>query len=220
MLWKALTITLETMLYWEIYAAAAIYLILAFGPVLLFTSFGRSVGAGLTLLIQPFFHAIGIMVFVTLVTPIALGLSDDAAWNLPWKFVSEAPWDVTKYGLQLIVVSVAIAFFPILGGLPSFNSLVLGIFATKMVFTLAGVEGISRSDLIPSFGVGFGILVIGAAVSTIGMILAAMIIPFIAAIFGRSAEEVSSLITFPVVAALGFAPLLVYLSWIRLSLSY
>lgn len=220
MLWKAMTTTLETMLYWEIYAAAVVYLILTFGSVLFFASLSRGVGAVLTLLIQPFFHALGIMVFVTLVAPIALGMSDDAAWHLPWKFVSETPWDVVKYSLQLVVVSVAIAFLPILGGLPSFNSLVLGVFATKMVFNLAGVEGISRSDLIPSLGVGFGILVIGAVVSMIGAIFATMIVPIITSILRQNAEDVSPLIIFPIVAALGFAPLLVYLSWLRVTLNY
>lgn len=219
MLWNALVNTLNIMLYWEVYVAAAIYLIMSFGPVLLFSSLGRGAGSTLTFIAQPFFHALGILAFTTLVMPIVLGLSEDAYWHLPWKFVTDAPWEVAKNALLLIGISIMIGFIPLLGSLPSFSSLALGLFATKMVFDLAGVEGISRADLLPNLGVGIGILVLGAAISIIGTIMVSMISSLVASTLTKDVEEVSSLLAFPITAALGFAPLLVYLSWLGVTLN-
>ncbi len=219
LLGSALLACLEALLHWEVYAAAMIYIILTFGPTFILLWLNKSAGLIAGFFVQPFFHALGIMTFVTLVAPIAMGFGDDAIWSLPLKFVSDAPREVAKDAFLLIFASIFIAFIPLLGGLPSFNSLVLGVIATGMVFNLAGVEGLSRSELVPSFGVGIGLLLLGGTVSILGSIAATIVSEGVAFIFGRSPEELGSVISFPIIAAMGFVPLLLYLSWLGASLN-
>ncbi|MGH1332102.1 MAG: hypothetical protein ACRBBK_14550 [Paracoccaceae bacterium] len=216
MLWDTLTFTLETLLHWEVYAAGFIYFIFLFGPLLLLSLLNEGAVMVGAFLVQPFFQALGILTFVTLVTPIALGFTEDAAWHLPWQFVSEQPLEVSKAALILIGVSLAAAFVPILGQLPSFAMLVVGIIATKLVFDLAGVEGLSVSDFLPSLSVGIGILFLGAVVSLVGMLAGMLLSLIIAPIFRMNSEDAVSLLSFPVASTIGFVPLLVYLSWLRI----
>ncbi len=214
MLWDALAQTLTTFTNWEVYLAGAIYFVVTLGPYLL----AAVNGGWLVFVVQPFFQALGVLIFVTLVAPIALGLSADAPWHLPWQFITDAPSEVVKDTFLLVLISVVVAFVPVLGGLPSFNSLILGVFATKMVFDLAGVEGISRADMLPDFAVAVGILLLGAAVSFVGTLIAMILSGLLGIVVGQDAEELTPLIALPIVAILGFAPLLVYMSWLGMTL--
>ena len=220
MLWTAFVNAVGMFLHWRVYAAGLIYLIIALGPTFLLAYLDNVGGTGLLFFVQPLFHALGLMTFVALVAPIALGFGGDVAWSLPLKLVSNAPGAVSKDVVLLVIVSVGIAFVPVLGNLPSFNTLVLGVVATGMVFKLAGVEGITRSDLIPSLGIWFGLLILGGAVSILGSIAATVVSGIVASLFGHRGDDdsLAAVISFPIIAVMGFAPLVLYLSWLGVSL--
>lgn len=221
MLWEALIKTLGALAHWEVYAAGIVYLAIVFGPmmILALVPHGEALLFANALILQPFFHAIGTITFVILVAPIALGLNEDAPWHLPWQFLSEAPTEVALDVFLLVLASFALAFVPVIGRLPSFSSLVLGVIALKMVFELAGVHGLEASDLMPGFWIGIGILAVGTAVSWVGLMLAAVVASIISSVFQSTSEEVSGMLIFPIGATLGFAPLLLYMAWLGMTLN-
>lgn len=220
MFWDALTGGLTVLTYWETYAAALIYIVIALGPLALI-GFAMEKAKGsaaflgcLTMFLMPILQTFAIIVFVLTLSPIILGVKSDAAWSLPWILTLQAPWSMAKMVGLLFVVAIVLAFIPMLRQWQSIYIAVLGSLA--LGFVLAIIEKASpgyvsnQVALWPGFWFFFGLLVVGGLMAWIGIILAA----FIASLFEIAAESVGQLLLFPAVAVLGFIPTFMYGSYL------
>src|SRR2546430_2574175 len=133
MFWDAVVGGLKVLTFWETYVAALEYLALFVGPLILVglaTEKGGEKSEGvvgcLSMLIIPVLQVAAIAVFVLTLAPIILDVAEDAAWSLPWKFITLAPGVFLQLLGILIVAAVVLNFVPFLGQLRSLQTLVLG----------------------------------------------------------------------------------------------
>ena len=90
MFWESVGSGLGVLAYWQTYLAGLLFLALSVGPMFLIGAVamksGRAEGAigCLSMLVLPFFQVFALVVFVLTMSPIILGLSQEAAWSFPW----------------------------------------------------------------------------------------------------------------------------------------
>jgi hypothetical protein len=220
MFWESIGTGLSILTYWQTYVAGLMFLALSMGPVFIIGTItmksGRAEGfAGcLSMLVLPFFQVFALFVFVLTMSPIILGLSQEAAWLYPWLLTADYPWEVTKFVGKLLLAAIVLALIPILGRLQSLHTLLLGGLALFLVVAMIGVDNPALASKAIHFWPGFwffvGLLVIGSVMAWLGLIVAALTITFIE----KRAEGIGQLLVFPIAAVFGFIPLFIYGAWI------
>ncbi|MEQ1718606.1 MAG: hypothetical protein ABL907_21910 [Hyphomicrobium sp.] len=207
-------------MHWQTYAAGLLFLLLSMGPMVLIgltmEKAGRAGGAVgcLSMLAMPFFQTFALIVFVLTLSPILLGLSNDAAWSFPWMLTAEAPWTMTKFVGKLLLVALVLAFIPLIGRIQSLHTLLLGGIALASVIEIIGtiypVIAAKNVTLWPGFLFLVGLLVLSALMAWLGMMAVALLVTIVEARF----EGIGQILVFPVAAVFGFIPLFIYGAWL------
>src|SRR6266511_961345 len=172
----------------------------------------------LGMLIIPVLQVAALAVFVLTLAPIILDVAEDAAWSLPWKFITLTPGVSLQLLGILIVAAVLLNFVPFLGQLRSLQTLLLGGIALAS-FALGIVKSVNpelasgKLDLIPGIWFTVGLLIVGAIMNWVGLLVAALLV---AAIDSASEKggKLGELIMYPVAAIFGFIPIFIYGAWL------
>lgn len=220
MFWSSIANGFEVLSYWETYVAGVIFILISIGPTvpigLLAMKSGRFSGlAGcLPVLILPIFQVFAFFVFVVTLSPIILGLSNDAAWTLPWQLIFHFPWGIIKLIFVLLLATFLIAFVPLIGRLQSLHTLIMGSVALIMVLGILKavnpVFPIENVRLWPGFWFTLGLLLVGAVLAWVGLMLAA----FLSAPIEAAVAGLGQLILFPIGGIFGFIPVFIYGAWL------
>ncbi len=229
--WNAVVGGLKVLTFWETYVAALEYLALFMGPMILV---GLAMEKGgeksegvvgcLGMLIIPVLQVAALAVFVLTLAPIILDVAEDAAWSLPWKFITLTPGVSLQLLGILIVAAVLLNFVPFLGQLRSLQTLLLGGIALAS-FALGIVKSVNpelasgKLDLIPGIWFTVGLLIVGAIMNWVGLLVAALLV---AAIDSASEKggKFGELIMYPVAAIFGFIPIFIYGAWLGVQLKH
>jgi hypothetical protein len=163
MFWHSIVTGLKVFTFWETYAAAIIFIVVAvlpkfflalladrfrFGdyplsPTLLWLLLryhfyfgfhelsdkvleGKMAGGIRGMLVLGFCELLGIYVFVLTLSPIMLGLSNHAAWSLPWMILFYNPLTALKLFGLLVTSTIALGFAPFARNFEPLRHLVLG----------------------------------------------------------------------------------------------
>ena len=217
MFWESVIDGLKVYLHWETYVLGLIYLLIMYIPFYpLFFGKGDAVEKGgcLAMILQPFFQALGSIVYVVTLFPILLDLGDNAAWPMPWLLIKEAPLLVLIMMVVMVVLMVISAFLPIVGRMNTFQTLVSG--GTVIVFMIGILNrfnpdfDISNVNVIPGFLVTIGIIIISAVVSYVALFLSALLLSLI----DKNDEGIGSILIVPLASVFGFIPVFIYGAWI------
>lgn len=221
MFWDSVITGLSVLLHWQTYVAAGLFLVISMLPMLLVGAIAmRSEHAGmlagfLSIFVNPFFQAFALVVFVLTLSPILLGLSNDAAWLFPWAVAVQAPWWLAKLIGILTIAGVVLRLLPILG--QSFYTLLLGSFTLSPIVDVieSSREKVATTSIQfwPGFWFVAGLVIIGSAMAWIGTICAALLFSALEARSERLAG-LGQLLSFPLTAVFGFIPLFIYAAWI------
>jgi len=213
----------NVMKHWEIHVVGLGYLIFLLIPVLAVgVSMGKKQCSGLgfrciTILLLPALQVIAVVGFILIVSPIMLGMAEDASWGLPWKMISMDP--ALCLGLLgcLLVVSVALVFIPGLGRLYSFRTLVLGsislMFVQKLLSMFITKMDLEISYLVPGFWFITGVVFIAGVLSKFDLYFSGTVAMIIENKFDIK-KGVIELAIFPVASVLGFIPVFIYGAWL------
>jgi hypothetical protein len=223
MFWDSVISGLKVLLYWETYVAGIEYLAIFMGPMIIGglvmeKNEGLGIGLGcLGSLVLPVFQVAALSVFILTLSPIILGVAEDAAWSFPWKIITLAPKVFFKLVGVLVIASIGLAFIPLLGHLQSLQSLILGGLALTFVIRLAGSfyprVVTERIEFIPDFWFVVGLLVIGGLLSKVGLMVSVFLATILEDKFDLR-EEINELLLFPTAAIFGFIPVFIYGAWL------
>lgn len=222
MFWESVGRGLGVLTYWQTYIAGLMWLALAIGPTILIAATsekldraGSFVGVGMTLLVVPICQSFAMVVFALTMAPIILGISQDAAWLLPWTLTIESPLVVGKFVGVLLLASVVLTIIPILGRVHSLHICLVGTLSLALYIGLIGKENPAIAPATFQFWPGFwfamGLLILVAFLTFLGVAMAAVLGTVIGSIVG---ENVGRLMMLPVVAPFGFVPLFIYGAWL------
>ena len=220
MFWEAVVGGLRVLTYWETYVAGLEYLAVFMVPMAIVSIVAiksdKAAGAlgCLSMLALPVLQVFGMVVFVLTLSPIILGLSDNAAWAFPRVLAGGAPGAVAKLVGVLFIAAVILAFIPILGQLLSLHTLLLGSIALALVLRIIENEypGVvsNRVHFWPGFWFTLGLLVIGGVMAWIGTLVAALL----ATAIESTTEGFGQLLVLPIAAIFGFIPVFMYGAWL------
>jgi len=218
--WDSVARGVAVLTYWETYVAAIEYLAIFLVPmslvrILIDKSSEVSVAIGcLSFIIIPVLQVFAITVFVLTLSPIMLGLSEDASWSFPWMILQADPVFMLKFVGQLLLLSILLAFIPIIGQIQSLNTLILGGFSLALVLKIIEkinpVVATANIDPIPGFWFIVGILIISGVLVWIGFLLSAVVLAAMESI----EEGIGQLLIFPFIALFGFIPVFIYGAWL------
>jgi len=220
MFWDSVIAGLKVLTYWETYIAGLEYLAIFFIPMIVMgIVMQKNEGAGalagcLSILLMPIVQVAAMAVMVLTLAPIIFGFAEDAAWSFPWRLITTAPGAFFKLVGVLIVAAIILAFIPILGGLHSLQTLVLGGIA--LMFVLGILDSVNpgvvkgRVEFIPGFWFTVGLIVIGGIMSRVGMMAAGLAVT----VLELAQEGLGQIIMFPIAAIFGFIPVFMYGAWL------
>lgn len=224
MFWSSITGGLGILAYWEMYAAGLMYLAFFTLPMALAGTIATraEMAAGavgwFSMLVLSVLQVFGLVVFVLILSPIILGLSDDAAWAFPWTLATGAPWALTKLVGLLFIAAVMLAFVPVLGQIQSLHTLLLGAFALALVIGL--IDNVDpdivaqRVHFWPGFWFVAGLLITGGIIAWIGSFGAALV----GAALDPATEDFRNSVMFAISSILGFIPVFIYGAWLGMQL--
>lgn len=220
MFWDSVRAGLEVLTYWETYAAALLFLAVSMGPRILVGFVAEKSGrAGgvigcSSILVLSFFETFALVVFVLTLAPIILGLSNEAAWSFPWLLTAQAPWMMATFVGKLLLATLILAFFPLLGRFQSLHTLLLGSFALALVIgifsTISPAVAAKTIHFWPGFLFVIGLLLLGAVMAWLGIMAVAML----SAVLEAWSEGLGQILVFPIAAVFGFIPLFIYGAWL------
>lgn len=220
MFWESVGSGLGVLTHWQTYAAALLFLVLSLGPGVLVglaaEKVGRTGGAigCLSMLVLPLFQTFALVVFVLTLAPIILGLSNEAAWSLPWVLTVQAPKTMIMFLGKLLLVAFALAFIPGLGRIQALHTLLLGSFALALVISILSLFSPAVAAKTVHFWPGFlfmaGLLILGALMAWLGLMVAAMLSTIVETLF----KGLGQILLIPIAAVFGFIPLFIYGAWL------
>jgi hypothetical protein len=222
--WESVVDSLRVFLHWETYVGGVEYFVISFVPLIIIggliqgRSDRRQIGDRIplrSLIVLPtLLKIIASAVFVLTLSPIILGLSDDAAWSLPWRIVVLAPGSFAKLIAGVLAVCLIIAWIPLLRRVDSLYVLVIG--AVVLVNVLGALKQVhpdimgAHVEIVPSFWFVVGILFIGGVALRLGVMLAVVSSIPIAAVN----EDYAELFVIAAGGVSGFVPVFIYGSWL------
>lgn len=217
MFWASVLDGLKVLLHWEVYVLGLIYLFIMyipFYPLMFGKGDALEKGGCLAMILQPFFQALGSIVYVLTLFPIILGLGENAAWSIPWLLIWDAPLLILFMMVVMVVLMVISAFLPIVGRMNTFQTLISG--GTVIAFMVAILHrfnpdfDISGIDVVPGFLVTTGILIISAITSYIALMLSALLLMLV----DKNEDGWGTLLITPLASVFGFIPVFIYGAWI------
>jgi hypothetical protein len=217
MFWSSIIGGLKVLTFWEVYVAALIFTIISVAPMFIFGLVGEkngAVGCLGSMLIAPLFQALATIIFVFTLFPILLGFADDAAWSFPWKILFSSPLPMIKASFIIIIVTIVLAFIPLLGQIQSLHTFASGAISLVMVLRILHSAypniPVEKIHIMPGFLSIIGFLIIAGVVSWASTMLVAVI----ATALGDRAEEYTMLIAIPLGGVFGFVPVFIYGAYI------
>lgn len=218
MFWDSVVAGLKVLTYWEVYVAGLEYIAICYLPLLMViagatmkksTVFDvvEPINLKVFLVLMPMIHAAALVVMLVTVTPIVLGLSDDADWMAPWEFVTALPLTFLALVVKLVILAFVFPLIPIVGRLQSLQTLAMG--SVALISTVRIVVGY-HVDYIPDFWFSVGLIVIGGVLSWAGMMLAVLF----ASVVDRAEYGLGQLLIFPIAPMFGFVPVFMYGAWL------
>jgi hypothetical protein len=226
MFWESVGHGLGVLTYWQTYVAGLEYLLIFLAPMMVFgiamQKGGGSAGC-LGMLLMPLVQVAAMAIFVITLSPIILGAGEDAAWSLPWMVIGQAPGLFLKLIGSLFLAALVLAFIPLFGRVQALQTLILGSIALAFVLNILRASSPelenAKVDLIPGFWFTVGLVVVGAGMSWIGIMVAALALTAV----GAKGEEMGSgaqLLVFPIAAIFGFIPVFIYGAWLGSQLKH
>lgn len=225
MFWNAVWGGTKVLFHWESALAAVIYFALFLAPIAAAGKLAEKrpgLGCATQLLVLPFTQVFATLVVTWMLSPIILGLSDDAAWSLPWRALTRDPGYVIKVVFGATIATLAAAFVPVLGQMPTFLSLVstgfvIAAVAVALQRSVPELAGLSL-DLVPGFWVTIGFVFFGALAFMLGTGVIALIAGFRASRDPESPIEASQPDPLAMASAslLGLVPGFMYGAWLGL----
>lgn len=217
MFWSSIIWGLKILTFWEVYVAALIFSIISIGPLMIFgfmSQKNEAIGCLGSMLIAPIFQALATLIFVFTLSPILLGFGEDAAWSFPWQLLFTSPWPMIKAALIIIVVTILLAFIPVLGQIQSLHTFSAGAISLMMVVGIIRSVNpdmpVDKIHFMPGIFSIIGFLVIAGIVSWASTMLLAVI----ATALGEKAENYTTLIAMPLGGVLGMIPVFIYGSYL------
>ena len=233
MFWNSVWAGLGVLTYWETYAAALVYCatypipvaVRGVGTTLKNKAARRLIGY-LRIIILPLIVMVAIPVFFLTLSPIILGIGEDAAWAGAWRVIFEAPSAFFELlaGVLLLVVGITLIFPPpqvfwffgiyacylVLGGIV----LVFAFVHPIMLFNSANFgDVVEHVDLLPKFWFIVGFLVVGGGIAGLISLLVAMFAQTPLEVFPVP-ESIGQIIIFLTVPMLFFVPVFIYGAWL------
>lgn len=223
MFWEYAISSLRVLTYWETYLVGLGYIVFLFIPTIVISLvMKKKPCSGVTFtcinyILLPVMQLIAVTVFTLVLSPIVLGMAEEASWNLPWRMVSS---DFTlSLGLLgcLSVVAVGLVFIPVVGRLHSFRTLILGaislVFVQMLISYINPALEMEVSYLIPGFWFITGIAVITVVLSKADHFLSRTLSSLLRSRY-EIKDGVCELVMFPLSSALGFIPVFIYGAWL------
>jgi hypothetical protein len=171
-----------------------------------------------SMLFLPLLQTFAVAVFVMTLSPIILGVSQEASWQLPWVLAGHDWWAAVKFLIIMLVIAVVFAMLPIIGRLQSFNLLILGSISLAVVLALIDRDNdgyvTAHVRFWPGFWFALGLFVVGATLAWVGMLASAMTGAWI----DERWEGSGLLVAMPIGSVFGFLPLFIYGAWIAAQL--
>jgi hypothetical protein len=225
MFWDSVVGGLKVLTYWQTYVAILEYLLLYVVPMGIVgyiatqnQRFGTLIGC-LTMPIVAILQSAATFVFILTLSPILLGIADEAAWAFPFDLMVASPWGFIKVSLLLLGAAMITAFMPIVGRLQALQTTVVGVIGLMLMFAIlenamAGSGTIKSISFWPGFWFMVGLIMISGICGLIGALVAGMIIT----IFDEASRGFAQLLMFPIAGALGFLPMFMYAAWLGIQL--
>jgi len=217
MFWEAVKDGLMVLTFWETYVGILIYFAIFIIPTMVFAiamEKNEAIGC-LGAIITPFIQTFASIVFIFTISPIILGISEDAAWSLPWLVLLNEPMVFLKIIGLLFIAAILIAFIPIIGQIQSLDMVVLGGLCLAFILSLLNSVypgmGINQINPMPSFSYLAGFIVIAGISSWVGIMAVALIVT---AIEENVNETLAEYIMIPLGSVFNFIPIFIYGSWL------
>lgn len=219
MFWDSVANGMKAFTYWQTYVATLEYLLLFMVPmgIISFVIQRQNPASGigcLSVVLMPLLQLAALVVLILTLWPIILGLGDRAAWGFPFRLMIQAPEMYFKLIGILAIVAIVLEFTPILNRIQSLQTLLLGVLAlgfTIEILKSAYPAVISQEvHYWPGFWFVVGLLLVGALVSWVGILVAAVVVTPLEVL----ADGLGELVVFPVAAVFGFIPVFMYGAWL------
>lgn len=221
MFWNSILAGLKVLTYWETYVVGLEYLAIIIVPTILwnittekFKNTGQMGMGCLGIFLMPLVQMAATSILVLTLAPIIFGEAESAAWNLPWRLITEAPITFFKLVGALTVATILLAFMPFLGRLQSLHTLMLG--SMVLIFILSLLDSLNPGSILgkihffPGFLFLTGLIIISAILSWIGAMLSLLLTSMIEKIISGLGELTMLSIT----TVLGFIPVFIYGAWL------
>ncbi|WP_412776382.1 hypothetical protein [Thalassospira lucentensis] len=223
MFWESVFRSLSVYSHWELYASAAIYLVISFGPtVALVVSTEHSDNGFITgclpAILMPIANTFATIFFVVNLSPIILGISDTALWQISWNLFVQSPLFILKLFLTVVFIQFILALLPIVGRVTSLASLVSGGVILANIIRLfdasLSLDLYDRLDFFPGFWFVVGILVVSAAM----FYVVAFVVTMSSGLARDNGAAIGQLSVIPLGALMGFVPVFIYGAWLGIQL--
>jgi hypothetical protein len=223
MFWNFLLSGMKVLAYWETYAAVTILLASFLIPITIVgLTKGKQDCSGvgfkcLNNFLLPALQVCGVTVFVLILAPIILGISEHASWNFPWRIISLAPKEFMLFVGGFGMLAVVSTFSPFLRQLYSFQTMLTGcmslVLVQKFLSMLNPTMDLEMATVIPGFWFLMGIMLMTGVLSKAGLYFSKIIGDTLADRL-EMGKGVVELMVFPVTATCGLIPVFTYGAWL------
>jgi hypothetical protein len=212
---------LKLLLHWELYIIAIGYICLWAIEEMIFSSKNTSNGDPNNqtqnwplLITEVFTHTLATTSFILILSPIILGISNEASWSYPVSLVTHDHYLILKALGLFLIVSILINFLPFIGEYRSVHTLILG--AITLIYVLIDLDNkgtINLDDtnviLVPGLLGSLGFMLL-CVISTWG----AVVLSSIPMSLLHKKNELFMAPIFGIIGTSGLIPVFVYGSWL------
>jgi len=222
MFWEAIKNGLLVWTYWETYIAFALYMAIFLIPTKIIDRFMTERNLLIELLFPMLIqvaHTFAVLVFIFSLSPIILGISDDAAWSYFWLIIINEPLIIGV----LIVVGFVLVFIPVVRDNGSLYVTILGALTLLKICIISNYLSIDLSIKVSEinfFGPLFHIIILLAGLMIAGNVLRYKAMIFIIDYLAKYNNKILDklyllflLISNPIATAISFIPLFIYGAW-------
>lgn len=228
MFWDSIFAGLKVLVYWETYVAGLAYLAIYTIPIMAATAAadrkmyttGRVTNGCFVVVLTPLLQMTATLVFVLILTPIILGLSEDAAWDFPWVLLIVDPGTFFKLVGILLVSIVLLMLIPFMAS-QALSTFILGgtilIFALRILGFVDPDVANKLTDFIPDFWFSIGLIITAGITYWAGIVVTMGIANGIRLLINPRADE-DSIMPFilPIGIVFQFIPVFIYGAWLGL----
>lgn len=208
MFWGALASAFKILTYWETYVAGIEYLLVSLIPLYGFGLFVKrnkqfAVPAGcLSMFGAPILQVVAVLVLVLTLSPIILGISNNAAWSFPFVWMISAPVGFFFLALSLVAIGIMLLIIPV----DSLAMVVMSGVALSRILKMAD----AHVSYIPGFWFSVGLIIIGVGMSWLGRFIAAGLLVAL----DKSNNDNNTILVLPIATVFNFFPVFMYGAWL------